>query len=206
MRPAGGITTGSRTDRRGSLLELSGVALGFAVALAAGVAHPADRLSVTAVPDGDAVAIEARAVLDVPLTVVWDTLTDYEHVARFIPGIASSRVRRRVGSVVTVEQSGRVRFLFLSYPVDVVLEAEEHFPDAIHARSVAGNVALSGGGYRLARDPTGGGIELRWSGRVVPSFWIPMFISVPALRGTLEEQFRAMVAEIERRAAAAHGR
>jgi hypothetical protein len=50
------------------------------------------------------------------------------------------------------------------------------------------------------------GILLRYEGEIEPDFYLPPIIGVAALRGMVEEQFAAMVAEIERRAAAKTGK
>jgi len=46
-------------------------------------------------------------------------------------------------------------------------------------------------------------VLLRYFGEIEPDFKLPPLIGVAALRSTVTEQFTAMVAEIERRAAGA---
>src|SRR5262249_1424177 len=73
-------------------------------------AGAAENLSVEAVRNGDALEIACRAELEAPVATVWDTLTDYDHLAEFIPGMRQSRVLERRGPSVVVEQSGEARF------------------------------------------------------------------------------------------------
>jgi len=175
--------------------------LALLAALAAGGAGAAGDVSVQAESRGAAVAIEAHATVTASVAVAWATLTDYDHLAQFIPGIDASRTLARHGSVATVEQRGEMSFLFFHFPVEAVIEADERYPAAIDARMIQGNIRLLSAGYRLQPGPAGGQLVLRWSGVVQPQFWIPMFISVSVVRGNIETQFRAMVREIERRQA-----
>ena len=52
-------------------------------------------------------------------------------------------------------------------------------------------------------DADHGTVLLRYFGEIEPDFKLPPLIGVAALRSTVTEQFTAMVAEIERRAAGA---
>jgi hypothetical protein len=164
-------------------------------------ARAAEQLQVRAERQGSAVAIEARATIHASLPVIWDTLTDYDHLSRFIPGINASRVVERLGGAAIVSQQGEFHFLFLSFPIDVVIKADEHYPSGIDARSLKGNIKLSRAGYSLQRISGDEGFVLHWTGLVEPQFWTPWFITVPVLRSNAESQFHAMVEEIERREA-----
>jgi hypothetical protein len=79
----------------------------------AGAAIGADQVSVEAMRQGTAVAINAQATLKAPHALIWATLTDYDHLTGFIPGMTASRVvERRGGGVIIVEQTGAVGLLF----------------------------------------------------------------------------------------------
>src|SRR6185295_20195222 len=69
-------------------------------------ARPADDVSVEATRRDEALEVVCRALLDAPLDVVWRTLTDYDRLAEFIPGMRRSRVVERRGAVAVVEQLG----------------------------------------------------------------------------------------------------
>jgi len=177
------------------------VAVLLAVQVAPGRA--AEDLSVEAERRGERVAVQARALISAPVAVVWEVLTDYEHLPRFIPGIAKSVVRSRDDSRLLVEQSGEARFLVFSFPIEVRLEVTERPPQSISSRAVAGNVRRMSGRYEIQPDAERGTVLLRYVGEIEPDFELPPLIGVAALRSTATEQFTAMVAEIERRAAGA---
>src|SRR5258705_4623675 len=81
-----------------------------------GVAIGAEQVTVEASRHGTAVAIKARATIKAPYALIWQTLTDYDHLAEFIPGMATSRVIERRGNTAMVEQTGEAAFLFFTYP------------------------------------------------------------------------------------------
>lgn len=165
-------------------------------------ARAADELVVRAERRGQRIEVQARARIAAPLAIVWEALTDYEKLPRFIPGIAKSVVRVRQGNRLLVEQSGEARFLFFSFPIEVTLEVTESPQQWVLSRAVSGNVRRMNGRYDLEPGAVGGMVLLRYNGEIEPDFDLPPLVGVAALRGMAEEEFTAMVAEIERRVAA----
>ena len=163
------------------------------------VAAAADDLWVDVDRNGASFAVQATATVAAPVAVVWEVLTDYDNLARFIPGLSLSAVNRRTGNRVQVEQKGEARFFVFSYPIEVVLEVLESPSESISSRAVGGNLKRMSGRYELKR--ARGGILLRYTGELEPDFGLPPIIGTLAVRSMVEEQFGAMVAEIERRAA-----
>jgi ribosome-associated toxin RatA of RatAB toxin-antitoxin module len=166
-------------------------------------AGAAEDVVVEAERRGRSVSVRANAVLFAPVTVAWQVLTDYERLPAFIPGIAKSSVRAREGNRLLVEQAGAARFLIFSFPIEVRLEVVESPPHAVSSRALGGNLRRMDGRYELAPDAVRGAVTLRYNGEIEPEFTLPPVIGLAALRHMVEEQFTALVAEIERRAAAA---
>jgi carbon monoxide dehydrogenase subunit G len=158
----------------------------------------ADDLAIDVEREGRRFAVRAAATLAAPLATVWEVLTDYDNLARFIPGLSKSAVQLRLANRVLVEQKGEARFLVFSYPIEVRLEVLESPSDSITSRGVGGNLKRMSGRYELRR--VRGGILLRYTGELEPDFELPPLIGTLAVRTMVEEQFAAMVAEIERRA------
>ena len=173
----------------------------------AGAVIGAEQVSVEASRQGTAVAIEARATIKATHTLIWQTLTDYDHLSEFIPGMLTSHVIGRRGSAAIVEQTGKAGFLFFTYPIEVVVESREEPPGFIGMRVLKGNLKQLDGGYRIEK--TGGKDEkyvLRWSGIIERPALLPLFITVPLMRANIADQFRGMVKEIERREALLRGK
>jgi hypothetical protein len=167
--------------------------------LAAGLAAAAEGLVVVAEARGSAVSVDIRATVTAPHAVIWNTLTDYGHLAEFIPGMQSSKITERRGSTSIVEQHGEAGFLIFSYGIDVVVASTEYHPDTIEIRVLKGNLKRLDGRYQVERGEKEGAWTVRWVGLIEPSIPLPQFLNVRLIRGSLVDQFRGMIDEIERR-------
>lgn len=144
--------------------------------------------------------VRARATVRAPMAVVWQTLTDYERLPDFIPGMESSRVLARQGSRVTVAQRGVAQFLFLSVPIAVTLESIEQPPHVLAVRRIAGSLRHLEGRYDAMPLADGLLVRLRWTGSVSPPDDLPALIGTTLVRLLIQDQFEGMVREIQRRA------
>jgi len=164
-----------------------------------GAAGAAEGLVVVAEAQGSAVSVDIRATVTAPHAVVWSTLTDYGHLSEFIPGMQSSKITERRGPTAIVEQRGEAGFLLFSYGIDVVVASTEHHPDSIEIRVLKGNLKRLDGRYQVERGEKEGTWTVRWVGLIEPSLSLPQFLNVRLIRGSLVDQFRGMIDEIERR-------
>ena len=171
------------------------------VLLGAGSACAAENLTVEAIRKGEFIEVRANATIEAPVAVIWATLTDYERLPEFIPGLKKSRIISRQGASVIVEQSGEARFLMFTLPIDVTLEAVEQPPLSIKVRALSGNLRHFEGGYQIGPERIGNRIQLRWIGTIIPDVSLPPLIGEVIMRMRIEEQFIGMVHEIERREA-----
>jgi hypothetical protein len=149
--------------------------------------------------NGDALHVDARAEFEGTSARAWQVLTDYGRFAEFIPDLLSSRVISRDGNRVQVEQKGEAWLLFFSFPIDVRLAITEQPNTRIVSRSVGGNFREMECTYTLEAGQ--GRVLLRYTGRMVPDFYVPPLIGTLVLRHSVETSFRALVDEIERRQA-----
>jgi carbon monoxide dehydrogenase subunit G len=164
-------------------------------------AAPAHEIAIEIAREGEFVSVRASAELKASPRIAWEVLTDYDHLAEFIPDVRSSRVLRRGPEGLLVEQKGEFGFLFFRQPIEVTMAVSEQPLRRIFARAVAGNMKNMEGSYEL--QATEAGVRLGYSGRFVPGFFVPPLIGMPLVRRSLERRFRAMVEEIERRDALA---
>jgi ribosome-associated toxin RatA of RatAB toxin-antitoxin module len=169
-------------------------------ASACALARPAAEIDVEATAQDAAVQVTARAVVHAPAELIWQTLTDYDHLAQFVPGIDSSRVVSRQGSQVIVEQQGGARWLFFYCPIRVTVTSSEQPYERIDIHLLQGNLRRLDGRYRIKAQPDGS-TQLTWQGLIEPDNPpLPSFIRMEVLRRSISDQFAAMVREIERRA------
>jgi len=174
-----------------------------ALLIAAFVHSPAlaQQISIRTTGDGDFVNVSASTVMQVDPRIAWAVLTDYDHLATFIPDLTSSRVVSRDGNKVRVEQKGSVGFFFYREPINVTLELLEEPPRRITAKAIEGNIRALETRYDL--QPTDSGLKVDYAGRFEPDFVIPPLIGMPIVSRLIERRFRAMVDEIQRRDAVA---
>ena len=167
------------------------------LALPAGRARAAGEIAVESTRRDDALEIVCRVMLEAPPELIWQTLTDYNRLAEFIPGMRRSRVVSQDGAVTVIEQSGEARFLFVSYPIEITIASTERPPYAIDANLLKGNLKRLEGAYRITPQ-AGGGALVTWIG-VVEAESMPPLIGELLMRSNIEAQFRGMAREIDRR-------
>ena len=146
---------------------------------------------------GDVLEVEASAEFEADARQTWQVLTDYDHLADFIPGMHVSRILLRDGNGLLLEQKGEARLLFFSYPIEVRLAVDEFPYERISSRAVAGNFKEMRGDYHLEAGERR--MTLRYRGRMTPDFLVPPVIGTIVLRKNVERQFGALVDEILRR-------
>lgn len=155
------------------------------------------EVAVNVARHSEAFDVEASAEFAGTVARTWQVLTDYGRLAKFIPGMRVSRVVSRNGNQAVLEQMGETRVLFFSYNIDVRLAVTEYPYERVSSRALAGNFREMRGTYSLEAGQ--GRILLRYSGHLVPDFFVPPVIGTFALRRNIETSFRALVGEIERR-------
>lgn len=163
----------------------------------------AQQVSVATSARDGVVTVKASAEMQVDPRMVWDVISDYDHLAEFIPDMKSSRVVQRDGDTVIVEQTGEFGFLFFRQPITVRLLVVEYPTRRILAHALGGNLREMEGRYELENLPAGA-VRLLYKGRVVPDFPVPPIIGTMLMRSELSRQFTAMVKEIMRRDGLAH--
>jgi carbon monoxide dehydrogenase subunit G len=172
----------------------------LALALVAGSAPLlAANIRVTAERHGDMIDVNATALLRADAATAWRVLTDYDHYADFIPNLRVSRVVRRRGPVVTVEQTGDAVFWIFRMPIAIRYEVTESPPNRLQSRATGGSLRALASSYVLTT--TESGMRLDYSGHIAPRFELLGRIEQTAVRKNIEREFQALADEIERRSA-----
>ena len=162
--------------------------------------------------DAGAFVVRSEVELEADRGTAWRTITDYERLPQFVPGIRSARVLARVASGgserLLIEQAGEFRYLWFAQPVRVWLDVTHHPPERVLARSVlpsgvgadSSTLRQFEGSYLLT---PAGAMRTRfvYEARFEPAQPMLPVLGTMAVRKTVIEQFRAMANEIERRAA-----
>ena len=101
--------------------------------------------------------------------------------------------------MAVVEQTGEAGFLFFRFPIEVTIASTERPPHVLEARMIKGNLKRMEGAYRI-EPQAGGRISLSWSGTIEAQS-MPPLLGELVMRSSIENQFRGMVQEIDRREA-----
>ena len=176
--------------------------LALAVCIAPCAPAAAQAIALETYRQGDAVNVYAEVRLDADPKIAWDVLSDYDHLAEFVPDMSYSRVLSRDGNKVIVEQKGEFGVLFFRQAIELKLEILETPHRTIVAHAVGGSFREMSGRYDLD-EVRGGGVRIGYVGHFVPAFPLPTFLGIIGVRHTAAAQLSALVDEIVRRDARA---
>ena len=113
--------------------------------------------------------VDAAFDVNVPASLAWEVLTDYEGIGRFVSSIRNSTIKKRETGRVLIEQHGVGRAWIISLPMHVVLDVREQDQRVLEFRDVCGQSFNTYEGtwelmtigattrvmYRLKADPNG---------------------------------------------------
>jgi len=139
------------------------------------------------------VAVDARTA--------WRVLTDYNHLAEFVPGMRSSRVISAAGAPLRVEQKGEIGFLFFIRNFEVVLEVEEIPPMLLKFHATGGDMKRMQGEWRIHAGAET--VDIEYQAEIEPDFWVPPLIGTALMRRDIRKNVEGVVQEMLRRYAAA---
>lgn len=183
---------------RRRLLGLAALALLPAPALALGDVTISTDVGLTGV------RIEARGRVAADVDTLWETLTDYDRLATFIPDMVVSRLVSAPGQPKLVEQQADAGMFAFVMPDHVVLAMEERPRGLIRFRAVSGKVAAMSGEWVISgRDAP---VTLLYRARVIPLLPPPPLVTDHFVEDEVRVRFAAVIREAERRMRAKAGR
>ncbi len=134
------------------------------------------------------VSIEAKP------EVVWQVLTDYEHLSEFVPGMSKSRVMERNEDTITIEQV----FKHLFGSMELLLSVKETPPNRIDFWLVGGNMKIYDGHW-LIKPYNSGSTLLTFEVDVQPGFFAPMWLVSWVLKKEIQKGLLAVREEAIKR-------
>jgi hypothetical protein len=144
------------------------------------------------------VKVEASQVLQTDSRTLWETLTDYNRLATFIPDMISSRLISAPGAPKRVEQIADAGMFAFVMPDQVVLAMEETPNSAIRFRAVTGKLVSMSGEWRIVGDKAP--VTLTYRAHIIPLSPIPPLGSGFFVEEEVRTRFEAVGREAERRA------
>lgn len=129
--------------------------------------------------------ISAKICLPYSVEQVWQILTDYDHLADFIPSLAKSQRIEHPEGGIRIEQIGTQALLRIKFCARVVLDMVEQFPNQLDFCMVEGDFKSFCGSWKLQPItlPNGTGTELCYTVCVLPPRTMPI--------GLIERQLKS---------------
>ena len=153
---------------------------------------------VTASTGFSGIRVEAVQKVNADAQTGWQTLTDYNRLAAFIPDMVSSRVVSPPGAPKKVEQIADAGLFAFVMPDHVVLLMEEiPSTNLIRFRSVAGKVAAMSGEWRIQGDKAP--VTLIYRAHIIPTTPVPPLVTSYFIEDEVKNRFEALGREAERR-------
>jgi hypothetical protein len=165
--------------------------------LCAAAADNADIL-VDVTKEGATIRVEVDCPVDAPRHVVWDVLTDYDHMAAFISNLQESVVRMRMGNRLQVFQRGKAARGLLSLSFQNTRDVELTPQDEIRSRVIAGDAMPAAFTTRI--EERGGMLHVVNTGTYTPTIWVPPVIGPSLIAAETRKQYGEIRDEITRRA------
>jgi ribosome-associated toxin RatA of RatAB toxin-antitoxin module len=171
--------------------------LAAVVLLLASAAALASTARVKANTGLSGVKVEASQTLQTDARTLWDTITDYNRLATFIPDMVSSRVISAPGAPKRVEQIADAGLFAFVMPDQVVLALEEVPHSVIRFRAISGKLVSMTGEWRIVGDKAP--VTLIYRAHIVPLSPIPPLGSGYFVEDEVRARFEAVGREAERR-------
>lgn len=186
--------------RRPTLLLACALSFAGAARAAAPPGMPAPAVNVERVEGADGgkvYQITANGTVAAPQAVAWRVLTDYAHLADFVPDLKSARVISRDGDKVVVEQQGAARFLFFNRDIRLVVQVHERPPDRIDVSLVDGDMKVYQCGWELVA-LADGGTRVLYRATIAPKFYVPGIVGTPLVRADIARMMAAVLSRMDR--------
>lgn len=131
-------------------------------------------------------------------TVVWRILTDYNHLADYLPNMKSARVVSRNGDRVIVEQLGIARFLYFSRDIRLVVQVHERAPNRIDISMIDGDMKAYRASWELSPLAGAAGTKVVYNATIEPKFGVPGIVGVSAVRKDIARMMAAVFLRLDR--------
>lgn len=133
----------------------------------------------------------------VPPTLALEVLTDFDHMAAFVPNLLSSRVLSHTGNIYRIAQQGKASFGPFSFSFESERRIELHADGRLISQALSGSTKHMRS--ELAVQGAAGGTSINYQIEMAPDRWLPSGIGTSFMRHELAEQFTALAREMERR-------
>jgi ribosome-associated toxin RatA of RatAB toxin-antitoxin module len=147
--------------------------------------------------DGDIIKIDGHLILPYPPKLIFEVLTDYEHMHEYVPDMTSSRIMSKEENKWRVEQKGKSGIGPFKFTFEVVRDVDLTPTMEIKSTLVSGNFKSMRTSTTIMRE--GDNTKLDYFADMEPDFWVPPLIGSAIMKRQVRRQFDAFVAELAKR-------
>jgi len=144
-------------------------------------------------------ATRARSLIRRPPANVWSVLTDFEHWPEFMPLINATRVERRDGPQLWVEQRYRILLMPMAHTTIYELDPGDGRLSWRLDETAAHDIASSQGEWELVPVASGRETLVRYDARMSAGRAVPEFVERMLRDRSLEQLLAGLRAEVLRR-------
>lgn len=146
---------------------------------------------------GKAYRIASSGTVAAAPAAVWRILTDYQHMADYVPDLTSARVLSRSGNQVVLEQMGVARMLFFTRDIRLVVAVHEQAPSRIDVSLVDGDMKVYRCSWEL-RAAGAGGTTVLYNATIEPTFYVPGLVGTRLVRQDIGRMMAAVLLRLDR--------
>ena len=158
-------------------------------------------ISVTVKVSADLITVDTSTRVAATPAVVWDVLTDFDHMTEISSNLSASRVVSRSSNKWVVAQAGYAAWGPFSFAFDTVRELELKPITEIRSHLISGTLKKQDGTTRVIVE--GNGTRLTTHSEFITDSWIPPVVGVKFIETESRKQIAELRNEILRRNARA---
>lgn len=149
--------------------------------------------------EGDKVyQVTSSGTVEAAPAAVWRILTDYNHLADYLPNLTSTRVVSRNGDRAIVEQLGTARFLFFSRTIRLLVQVNERAPDRIDIGLIEGDMKVYRASWELSPLAGATGTRVVYTATIVPKFDVPGIVGTSVVKRDIARMMAAALLRLDR--------
>ncbi|TCV87342.1 SRPBCC family protein [Sulfurirhabdus autotrophica] len=152
--------------------------------------------------EGEDVFVDVNFTVPAPARLVWEVLTDFDHMSTFIGNLQSSKVIDRTENIFRVAQKGIAKYGPVSFPFESIREIHLFSFNKIQTHMVSGNIHKLEGVTQLITE--GDLTRVIYHADTIPGVWIPPGVGKLFIEHETREQFQESRDEVMRRKRAAN--
>ncbi len=158
----------------------------------------AEQASVSLQEKDGGYTLEGTFFLQAPRVVVWNVLTDYDHIANFVSSMKHSKIREQTLDGYVVDQKMRGEFLFFKRTVHVALETKEQEDGVITFKDISHeDFDRYEGSWKV--EPTVAGTVVIYKLDVKSNFPAPGFVKRNVVKNNVSALLEELKAEMLQR-------